>query len=219
MQTDLHANHLYNENQLHIQAKAILWIQKVRIIGGIQNLQTFNSALLGKWWWKIISSTPRCGEVIIRENYFKRVPLWNLFHRQCGRCSFFWSGILHILPAFRNNLTSIIRNGASTLFWLDNWVDGRAPADIWPHLFISAHHKEETVRDYASRMTIFPSNDFPTMNSLLLDLNSHLSSKIDKKCWKLKANGKFSVKTFYNFLNDGGLRCRWTPYIRKGICP
>lgn len=29
----------------------------------------------------------------------------------------------------------------------------------------------------------------------------------DKKWWSLTANGTFSVKSFYNFLNDWGMRC------------
>lgn len=41
----------------------------------------------------------------------------------------------------------------------------------------------------------------------------------DEKRWKLTANGVFTVKSFYNFLNDGGLRCGWTPTILKGSCP
>ncbi|XP_039134190.1 uncharacterized protein LOC120271576 [Dioscorea cayenensis subsp. rotundata] len=44
-------------------------------------------------------------------------------------------------------------------------------------------------------------------------------SAIDKHVWKLAPNGRFSVKTFYNFLNDGGIHCHKTNVILKGGCP
>lgn len=52
----------------------------------------------------------------------------------------------------------------------------------------------------------------PFLRSLDMKLfRDHLRSfgegNRDKKWWSLTANGSFSVKSFYNFLNDGGIRC------------
>lgn len=82
----------------------------------------------------------------------------------CGTCItsrveddlFFWNGILHILPAFRKDLYSIIQNGATTLFWKDNWVKERAPADIWAHVYQLSQHKEESITEITSRMAMIP---------------------------------------------------------------
>lgn len=68
---------------------------------GILNLTTFNNALLGKWWWKIINERQWCGELVLKTNYFQNFPSWNLYHKHCARRSFFWNGILRVLPAFR----------------------------------------------------------------------------------------------------------------------
>lgn len=58
------------------------------------------------------------------------------------------------------------------------------------------------------------------MSRILVEqINSLLDSGRDEKRWKLTANGVFSVKSFYNFLNDGDLRCGWKPMILKGSCP
>lgn len=130
---------------------------------GILNLQTFNNALLGKWWWRIMPDKGWCGKDIIRENYFKGIPTWNLFHKQRGQWSFFWNDILHSLPAFRKNLCLIIHNWAITLFWLDNWVDGCAPADIWPLLFQVSQYKEGTIREFANRTLEIPLADSPAI--------------------------------------------------------
>lgn len=70
----------------HNKIRLVNWMRLCRSTdqGGwdILNLQTFNSALLGKWWWKIASGLHWCGEAIIRENYFKRAP-----HGTCSKSS------------------------------------------------------------------------------------------------------------------------------------
>ncbi|XP_039140432.1 uncharacterized protein LOC120277641 [Dioscorea cayenensis subsp. rotundata] len=118
----------------HPKIRLVSWARlcRFREQGGwnILNLEVFNNDLLGKWWWKIISGVRWCGAEIFRENYFGSRPTWNLFHKQYGRRSVFWNGILKILPAFRKNICSLVKEGSTTLFWLDNWVEGRAPADI-----------------------------------------------------------------------------------------
>ncbi|XP_039118050.1 uncharacterized protein LOC120253914 [Dioscorea cayenensis subsp. rotundata] len=68
---------------------------KVRLIGwknlcrsrdqrgwGILELQNFNLALLGKWWWKYLSDPTWCGANIVKFNY--GLERWNLFPRQAG---------------------------------------------------------------------------------------------------------------------------------------
>lgn len=88
-----------------------------------------------------------CGELIFHTDYFRRYLYWNLFHKQCSRRSFFWNGILQALSSFRKNLISIIQDGASTLFWFDNWVEGRAPADNWPDLLLSKSNKKGIIKE------------------------------------------------------------------------
>lgn len=113
--------------------------------------------------------------------------MWNLYHKQC-RCDPISGMTLYFLPVFRKNLSSLIQNGASTLFWLDNWVKGHVSADIWSHLFQLAQCKEESIRDFMSRMSVFPLNDFPASSNLINDTIVYLSSAKDKKHWNLTAN-------------------------------
>ncbi|XP_039114040.1 uncharacterized protein LOC120249550 [Dioscorea cayenensis subsp. rotundata] len=171
------------------------------------------------WWWKIASDTRWCGKAILSEIYYRNSPMWNLYHKHCRRRSFFWNGIMYSLPTFRKNLISISRNGASTLFWLDNWVEGRAPAELWPHVYQSALHQDVTIRDFLSNTSMSLLSDSPKWRNLINFAMALTSEENDEKRWSLTANGCFSVKLFYNFLNDGGLRCATTPVILKSICP
>lgn len=68
-------------------------------------------------------------------------------------------------------------------------------------------------------MSGFYSNDFPDLSNLINDTIGHLTPRKDEKRWSLTANGNFSVKSFYNFLNDGGLQCSKTPVILQSLSP
>jgi len=207
---------------LHNKIRLISWTRLCRTSEqggwGILNLRTFNCALLGKWWWKITTGDRWCGEMIIKENYFQNAPFWNLYHKQPRRRSFFWNGLLPSLPAFRKNVISLVKDGSSTLFWQGIWVEGRAPAEIWPNLFQLTHWKKDSISDFASRSIPFHARDFPNLCTLINDQLSHLASGKDEPLWTLTASRKFTVKSFYNFLNDGGLRCCRTPIILRNIC-
>lgn len=41
----------------------------------------------------------------------------------------------------------------------------------------------------------------------------------DIRRWRLTGNGIFSVKSFYNFLIDGGLRCQVSRFFWRNWCP
>lgn len=41
----------------------------------------------------------------------------------------------------------------------------------------------------------------------------------DQKRWRLAGNEQFSVKSFYNFLIDGGLRCQDAKFFWRSWCP
>ncbi|XP_039122000.1 uncharacterized protein LOC120258608 [Dioscorea cayenensis subsp. rotundata] len=54
---------------------------------GILDLQCFNQALLGKWWWKFMSDASWGAANVILFNY--GIQRWNMFPRLSGRVSFF----------------------------------------------------------------------------------------------------------------------------------
>lgn len=102
----IHKDFLWSRSDhQHRKVRLVNWnrICRSREQGGwnILNVENFNIALLGKWWWKFSVGGRWCGEAIFRENYFRRSPSWNLYQQQGSRRSFLWRGFLHALPAFR----------------------------------------------------------------------------------------------------------------------
>lgn len=83
---------------------------------------------------------------------------------------------------------------------------------IWPEEFSASPHQKGTVCDMIHLLYEAPFMDFPDLLPYLERLQSHLWIERDKKWWSLSSKGPFSVKSFYNFLIDWGLRCsmsRW----------
>lgn len=107
---------------------------------GILDLNNFNLALLGKWWCKFAADRDWGGAEVIQFNYGCR--RWDMFPRGRGRISFFWKGVLSVLPALRCGVSSVINSGTETYFWKDRWLSGRAPMNVWHDLFRSSNQKE-----------------------------------------------------------------------------
>lgn len=87
------------------------------------------------------------------------------------------------------------------------------------NLFQLAHLKNCTIKELAGRHLPIPLEEFASAWDLINQVNANHYPARDNKRWKLTTNGTFTVKLFYNFMNDGGLRCGWTLIILKGYCP
>ncbi|XP_039116779.1 uncharacterized protein LOC120252722, partial [Dioscorea cayenensis subsp. rotundata] len=129
---------------------------------------------------------------------------------------YLFEGIFSCLPAFRKCISHKINNGNSTLFWYDGWVGGRAPMDMWPEDFARTPDPGATVNALATSFIHKLKECDPSIEDILQNLNGN--SK-DLKIWNRSANGRFSVKSFYTFLIDGGSHCLSSQLIWKGFCP
>lgn len=136
------------------------------------------------------------------------------------RRSFIWNGLLHGLPAFQSCTSPFIHNGRGTLVWLDKWVDNRAPAQLWPDIFRRAEKPLGSIFDlvHLTHERWFTEEN-ASLGSSVAQLISRQGHRQDSRSWVLTTNGSFSVKSFYNFLMHGGIRCSVTNVIWKGCCP
>lgn len=128
------------------------------------------------------------------------------------RKSFFWNGIFSCLPSFRTCTSPVIQNGANTLFWLDRWIDDRAPMYLWADLFHAASNPFITIQECLLYL--------PLPSSIVTKgRGSHSLNSRESKRWRLTSNGQFTSKFFYGFLNYRGILCPSTKLIWKNTCP
>jgi len=111
---------------------------------------------------------------------------------------------------FSMAVTSIIGDGANTLFWTDRWLNGQCIADLAPRLFAAIPKrrvKKRTVQDALSNRswildiqgarTVGVIVDFLHLWDLLLDFQ--LQPEIeDRHIWRFSSNGQYSAKSAYD---------------------
>lgn len=150
--------------------------------------------------------------MVIYFNYYQHHQYWILFKMQPKNRSFLWGSILRCLLAFRKCITHIIHDGRSTHFWLNDQLGGRVPRDLQPETFVESTVTSGTVNALALNFLHILREINPFIDNFLLNLNG--DSK-DLKRWNHTSNGTFQVKSFYNFLIDGGLRCQSSMNISR----
>lgn len=82
---------------------------------------------------------------VIRFNY--GAFSWNMFPRYSGRISYFWKKVTSRLPTFRGCVSYVINLGMETLFWKDQWLNGRTPMYLWSDEFNRSRYPNGTVHD------------------------------------------------------------------------
>ncbi|XP_039129107.1 uncharacterized protein LOC120265301 [Dioscorea cayenensis subsp. rotundata] len=184
---------------------------------GILDLDCFNKALLGKWWWKFMMDSSWRGAMVIQFNYgLSRSNLWPY---QTGRISFFWKGVLSCLPALRSCFSHKILTSKDTLFWHDGWINGVAPRNLWPIEYGASIHPTGTVHELRHLLVVPPFSDNEVVRLTCTDVQTSDNHLKDIKSWRLNGNGTFTVKSFYNLLIDGGLRCSISRFFWRNWCP
>lgn len=94
---------------------------------GVINLETHNDALLLKNFHKFFNKDDIPLVHLIWEKYYNNGKLPN--HTLKG--SFWWRGILRLLPKFKSLGSVILKRGNSCFLWLDLW-NNLVPSQIFP---------------------------------------------------------------------------------------
>jgi hypothetical protein len=106
---------------------------------------------------------------------------------------------------FRVSTTVILGNGEKASFWQSSWLNGHAPMDLYPALFLLAWRKNKTVEEEIHNQnwtrglwrmeTVEEMADFVDLWDKVLEV--HLTSEVDKIIWKWTADGMYSSKSAY----------------------
>ncbi|XP_020251027.1 uncharacterized protein LOC109828435 [Asparagus officinalis] len=177
-----------------------------------------NKALLGKWFWKWFENKQVLWKQISFYKYYERKDWSEFIHSNRGQLSYFWKNLFLNVDSFLCSTRVEVGEGKHTLFWLDKWLDSYTLASLFPSLFIITSHPYASVSnlrkkrnnswiwDIKFKRQLTGSLVFQFLNLLNLIKDTKFVQKEDSRIWLWETNGIFSVKSFYQFLIDGGLR-------------
>ncbi|XP_020243348.1 uncharacterized protein LOC109821583 [Asparagus officinalis] len=150
--------------------------------------------------------------------YFENKNWTEYFYSGKRFLSHFWKNFFTNVESFLCSTCVKVENGNQTLFWFDKWSSTNTLASLFPALFhiaefpyasISSLRKKinnEWVWDIKFQRQLTGNLVFQYFDMLKSIMSVNFLHREDKRMWIWEAKGKFTVKSYYHFLTDGGLR-------------
>lgn len=119
---------------------------------------------------------------------------WRLF-----TWCFLLSQLINYWSTFLLGADIILRDGRSTLFCFDWWLDGKTPRDVWPNLFSKWWSPSVIVFEFH---LLAPSTLHTNLREVHVLLYNCLAEGRDSRIWRWDKNDSSSIKFFYNFFEQ-----------------
>ncbi|CAN6207223.1 unnamed protein product [Urochloa humidicola] len=121
-------------------------------------------------------------------------------------------------------------NGRKASFWASTWLDGQAPAALFPLLFAHSKRKNRTVaealqddrwiRDIVHNLTHELLADYFRLWSMIDQMNYSLTSELeDQITWTRTANGEYTAHSAYLLQFEGSVVSNFPKLVRKPWAP
>jgi len=113
---------------------------------GVRRIREFNSALLGKWCWRMLMERESLWFKVLSARYGMEEDRV----KGGGREASLWWRDVHALCReawFRHNVSRVLGNGKNTWFWSEVWVGEVSLRDRFPRLFELSLFKDMSVFD------------------------------------------------------------------------
>ncbi|KAJ9553756.1 hypothetical protein OSB04_017801 [Centaurea solstitialis] len=187
---------------------------------GIGALQTINTSLLIKWWWRLKVEDQALWAKVIKAIHGvngkdatsianpKRPGIW-LNIAKAGK------SLLSLSLNIDDLFTRIVKNGNNTLFWHDRWVGSIPLKSIFPDLFELESNKFCTIASRAMRndngslswvwswSNVGEASSFSSQVTALENLIQHVNLDDDEDTWRWEGDpsGSFSVNSFRSIID------------------
>ena len=123
-----------------------------------------------------------------------------------------------------------INNGRTASFWWSSWLDGNAPALLFPLLFKHSKRKNRTVaeaiseeqwiRDVSYDLTVPILDEFVRLWGLIEDVHFDTSNpEMDTIIWTRTATGEYTARSAYDMQFEGGLLSLFPKMVWKVWAP
>jgi hypothetical protein len=119
---------------------------------GIHDLSVKNTALLGKWFFKLLTKK-EIWQTILKRKYIGSKALSQILWKPGD--SHFWAGLMATKKHFFSLGTFFIKDGSEIRFWEDKWLGATSLREQYPALCNIVHHKGDII---AKVLETFPPN-------------------------------------------------------------
>ncbi|KAL6545130.1 hypothetical protein OROHE_009795 [Orobanche hederae] len=213
---------------------------------GIKNLRWFNSALIGKWVWRMLTERHSLWAKVVRARHGDMEELGRLGVQEGRRRrpSGWWGKVLAAVWGdtgdwFFSQLKRHVGNGADTSFWHARWCGEQPFRSKFPRLYALSEMKEGAVGEMGlwnlgrwnwelnwRRALNDKENEWEAR--LLADLQAAnlIEGEQDRWCWGAKPDGIFMVKEAYDIVvslhyGDSGVddRAAASATVWKALAP
>ena len=177
---------------------------------GFMDIRVMNICLLGKW----VDRLERGDESVCVELLRKKYPgNKSIFQIKNGMGSQFWRGILKVREWFQWGRKMKVLSGQQTRFWEDVWLGDCALKIEFDQLYKFCSDLGISVYDAlegASRLTFRRSltememQEWDSLEELVTQ--TQLRQGRDEMVWMLERKGKYTTRSLYRAMTNGGVR-------------
>jgi hypothetical protein len=106
---------------------------------GIKDVRKMNLSLLCKWWWKLEVESGLWQD-IVSYKYLGRDNIFSVKYKQND--SPVWVDLIKIKNIYLESRKKTVKNGKSTLVWMDTWLYSEPLSTTSPDLFKLCEQKD-----------------------------------------------------------------------------
>ncbi|XP_020420593.1 uncharacterized protein LOC18774736 [Prunus persica] len=208
---------------------AVSWevVGKAKFYGGlgVGSLRARSAALRAKWLWRFPNEPHALWHKVIRSIYGMDTNGWDAKPATRGSCRSLWRDISSGYNLFLQGCVFEVGCGVRVRFWEDDWSG--VVLEVFPRLFNLSRKQNHNISSFTG-LDGFPlSWDFSFRRNLneleiteaarLLDLLEGvrvITSRLDKRRWKLDPFGLFTCHSFCSHIQNRDEREIFSPYTQ-----
>jgi hypothetical protein len=118
--------------------------------------------------------------------------------------SFWWKDVCKLMPIYRGIASCSIKDGTSTLFWKDVWLD-QVNAEAFPRAFSFVKDEDVSVHQFLSASRLADSFHLPISPEAMEEVrsiqrkSSHIQLSDDHDIWSYPWGKQYTPSQYYNF--------------------
>ncbi|XP_027166037.1 uncharacterized protein LOC113766004 [Coffea eugenioides] len=201
------ANYWWGEangrNKMHWRAWDKMSLDRKEGGLGFHELGAFNTALLGKQVWRLITQPNLLVSKVLKDKYHPKQSL--LKCKVAGNASWIWKGLMGARQLVELGIRRRIGNGKSTNIWEDSWLPDNHQGKVIsqkPQGCNLLKVEELIIQKRWNKNLIFK-NFSAKEAECILSIPISLTNREDSNYWVHSSNGNYTVRSAYKVQAEG----------------